>query len=469
MLDLRPRSALLAAGVLAAVQDVEPLPLDDARDVTGEGLAFVELVAERTELYVHQPVRVRLRLGLEREFWASQVIQPFRRILDIPVQVREREEAGEDDLAIRTIPPGPDRRPATLALDGDVVAAAWAADEVRDGRRYAVAEIERVLRAGRPGELRLAGPLLSFAFATGFAEDLLRGRVPLDRSDAVVRGESLVLRIQPLPEEGRPPEFTGVVGRFSVAASARPRELAAGESLELELAFAGEDGLDRLALSWLAVDGFHVEGMIAAGDRRRRTITCGLSPRSEAVHAVPALSFAYFDPEPPAGYRAVRTSPIPIAVRPPPPPVRDDLLARRRGWRAPILGGAGVLAAGLVALLVLRGRRRRARAASPGRRSDAAAAFRGRIAAADAELVTALVEYLAARLDCPPPAIFGRDLAARLAIARVPGVLAARTTAILAGLVGARYGGGASAAGVAEVAALVADLEAAFRAAAAAR
>jgi hypothetical protein len=67
--------------------------------------------------------------------------------------------------------------------------------------------------------------------------------------------------------------------------------------------------------------------------------------------------------------------------------------------------------------------------------------FRGRLDRPDADLETALAEFLAAHLGCAPAAVISPDLAERLSAAGVPGDLAGRTAGLVAGLVAKRYGG----------------------------
>ena len=74
--------------------------------------------------------------------------------------------------------------------------------------------------------------------------------------------------------------------------------------------------------------------------------------------------------------------------------------------------------------------------------------------------------YLAARLSCPPAAVIGPGLAARLVRAGVPKECASRTAGLMEDAVGARYGGDAGeSAGWAAAVGLVRELEASFRAA----
>src|SRR5262249_33102491 len=156
------------------------------------------------------------------------------------------------------------------------------------------------------------GPLLRFAYAEHFRDDFVNGRTALDRTESTVRGAPLALEILALPEDGRPLEFTGAVGRFTLSATAQPRELALGQSLKLVLEIEGEGDLDSLQAPRLdGLEGFHVQGSLAERTARGLTATYELVPTDATVAAVPPIRFAFFERTPPAGYRTVSTAPIP--------------------------------------------------------------------------------------------------------------------------------------------------------------
>ena len=48
---------------------------------------FVEVASDRDSYVVHQPIRVRVRIGVAEDFLSRNMIQLFRRELDVPVQV----------------------------------------------------------------------------------------------------------------------------------------------------------------------------------------------------------------------------------------------------------------------------------------------------------------------------------------------------------------------------------------------
>jgi hypothetical protein len=443
--------------------------------------AFVEIVADQKACYVQQPILLRVRVGYDRAFFTEQAVGMFRQQLDVPLQVQAPW------FPVAPQPSGSER--LRIAWNDAAVEAGRVADEDRGGSTFTVLELVQRHLPAVPGELVVPPPRLRFAYATRFADDILHGRVPADRHEVVVDGKGLALQVQPLPVAGQPSSFTGAVGRFRVQASAEPRELEAGQSLKLVLVIDGAGNFESFgAPAPERLGGLRVQGRIETREPARRVVTYDLVASDETVREVPALEFAFFDPAPPAGYRTVRTEPIPIRVRgasagarPPAETARSlvpgendihDLkpVAHLPHDAAParpstVLLLSALLAPWLVAL-GLRSLLRAWDARDPLRRraQGAAAAFRTRAGEPDVAPEVAFTEYLAARLCCPVAAVITADLEHDLAGAGIPADLAARAAAALQAMVAARYGGNALAPTPPELAALVAALDAAFRA-----
>lgn len=452
--------------------------------------AFVEVAAPRETFYVQERIRLRLRFGLEARFLRENLIPLFRQAIDVPVQVEARwlgSLQGTAPLAEGAAAPEDQARPRrTFSLNGGIAEAAQAAEVHVGDRTFTAFEFERSCLPLAPGELVIPEAVLTFAYATRFDEDLVHGRVPADRRDASVASRPLVLRILPLPEEGRPSGFTGAVGRFTIRAHAAPRELEAGASLRLSLVIEGEGNLATLEPPRLDdLEGFHVYGRIEEPGTGRRAVTYDLAALSEEVRAVPKIRFPFFDPGPPTAWRVAESQPIPLTVRPAPaagptgggrgtPGVDEPYglkspAALGRGGPshhpsgALILGVLGlpwIAALGLWAWLRARDRERGDPEGARARR--AAAEFRQRISGAPMVPAGAMAEYLGARLRCPAAAVIAPDLAARLTRAGVPDALAARAAALLRELVAARYGGHAADDRLEAARALVDELEHAF-------
>ncbi len=466
-----------AAALVLAAACLEAPPAE------GDERAFVEMTVSRRTVYVQEPIVVTIRFGIDAAYFGEHAIQLFRRDLDAPVQILAR---WLDDLpgaiALPSPPPGLGR--VTFALNDGQAQAARAED--RGG--FSVFEIERRFLPERPGELALPAPVLRYAYATRFEESVVSGRVPVDRHDALVPGESLVVSVLEVPEAGRPPDWTGAVGLFTVEADASPRALEAGELLKLTLRVSGEGNLEHFDAPRLdSLPGFHVFGRIEEKSRALRTIVYDASPLDASVTRVPAIPFSFFDTGPPAAFRTARTEPIPIEVRAAGSaspahsvasravPGANDIFDLKivsslppadepRPLSAALVAGALAAPVLLAAGLFLLVRRRERDLADPlgVRARGAAAAFRAE--ARGKNLADAFAEYLSARLRCPPAAVIGPGLAERLETAGVPDELRRRIAGAVERLVSARYRGSgrAAAADETEARALVGELEALF-------
>jgi hypothetical protein len=276
--------------------------------------AFVEVVAARAEYFEREPVRVTVRFGLDRELLRGGILPLSTRELDLPVQVAAPWLEGSTGGPRRARPLDGD---LGVAL-GDGVGVARRAENVeREGRTLAVFEVERTLAAADAGELVLEAPALRFTWSARTGEATLGGGAPEDWRPALVRGEPLALRILPLPESGRPPEFSGAVGRFTVRASAEPHDVRVGESVRLTLVVEGEGDLASFAAPRLdRLRGFHLLGQSETRGERERSVVYDLAPESDAVTEIPAVAFSYFDTGELRGYRTAYTQPIALAVRP---------------------------------------------------------------------------------------------------------------------------------------------------------
>jgi hypothetical protein len=316
----RPRALGLRVVAVAAALALGPASFAAApQDTAATAPAFLEVASERGAGYVGEAVRVRLRFGFEEGFLDERVIQPFRRALDVPAQI---EAPWLDALpGARVLPERADSGGASVALN-DRVAAAHRADSIeRDGARYRVFELERAFVLDAPGELSLAAPVLRFAYATSFEDDLVAGRMPKDRRDETISGRALVLPIRPLPD-GAPSGFTGAVGRYTASASAAPTEVDAGASVQLTLELACAEGTVGDPFGFAAPElahqegfaGFHVRGHVERRAGETRVIVYDLAPRDARATEIPALAVPYFDPAR-AAWDEARTAAIPLRVR----------------------------------------------------------------------------------------------------------------------------------------------------------
>ena len=468
---LVPLALLLVAPVAAPVA-APARGEDDPADH-----AFVEVAADPPAPFVGQPLRIAIRFGFTAGDLRDHVVPLFARPLEVPVQL-ELPWIVKLEGAMAREPAAAEggETPLRAALNEGVTNLRRLPNKWRDGRDFERFELERGYLPERAGTISIAAPVLRFAWASQFDDDLLRGRVARDRRVVTVQGRPLEVKVAPLPEAGRPPGFGGAVGTLTLRAElAAPRQPSDG-TIRLVVTIEGDGNLEALATpAFPELEPFHRIGTLEEKSPTRRTLTCDLKVRDAATKEVPALSFSFFDPKPPAGYRTVTTQPIPIegatgaandAANPRPSPAAGggDAATSRRRTALPIVAIAGAALLAIVLVGFVRRRARPGRDPDEARASAAAATFAERVQHPGADLAAALADYLAARLATTSAAVITPELAARLRARAIAPELAARTAATLQALVAARYGAGRTAP-TQEVPQLVRDLEAAFAAA----
>lgn len=453
----------------------------------------VETTTPRTIFYAGERVPIRVRISYDAAYFAESALPLLRRRTDVPILINApffaTPPVGWSNAAEAPTTSGV--RTVSLALGDDIATAVRRPDVVVADRPWSVLEIERLFRAGTPGETTLPSATARYAFATSFTEDFLGTRTPMDRRETEVAGEPILLRVLPPPTFGRPPEFGGAVGRFTMQATLDRTEGFVGESIRLALIIEGAGGDASFPIPRLdGMPGLPVLARTVRSEGTALIATYELALDDANVVAVPPASLAFFDPEasPPA-YRVVRTTAVPIVVRPrkstPGPGSRTaaaapidvadamaDILPTGTGAPRdvprPIAAGTVVTALALpwlfaAAAFVARRLRMRATADGGGRAARRAAAVLARAMAKRGDPADAFACYLAARLRTDVPAVIAPDLRERLVSAGIARESAARAARLLEALYAARYGGATTADAKSTITALTATLETEFR------
>ena len=117
----------------------------------------------------------------------------------------------------------------------------------------------------------------------------------IEENPVSIRIAPVTLDIKPLPP---PPEgFCGAVGTFTVDIDVAPTNLVAGELLTVTTRLAGDGFLDGLRIPAVPeaalLKTYPVKEL--QGDPRQRRFAQTVIPKSEAVSAIPPLSFSVFD------------------------------------------------------------------------------------------------------------------------------------------------------------------------------
>jgi len=253
-------------------------------DPTGIGAEDLFIVAEvsKTRVYENEPIEVSFRLFTLVNVSSLGLFDP----------------AENEGFWVEEVPG--ERSPQTE-------------QRVRGGQAYTTAVVRRVvLFPAGPGTKtiepmsveasvrvrRQARSIFDNFFGGG---PLFGSQVP-----AVIVSSPVEVEVLPLPVEGRPQSFTGLVGRLNVSASIDRSSVETNDAVTLELIIEGEGNLRGLAAPVIdfpadfEVFPPEVTESIDRSDARirgNRTYEYVLIPRSPGQKTIPPVEMSYFDAE----------------------------------------------------------------------------------------------------------------------------------------------------------------------------
>ncbi len=160
-----------------------------------------------------------------------------------------------------------------------------------------------------------------------------------------VAGDSLQLTVRPLPAEGKPADFSGLVGKFVMWSKLEPATLKTGESATLTVAVSGQGNINRIPdLKMPALDHIKVyadqpvleSSPDPAGQRGSKTMKWALVPEKDGQLGVPPLTVSFFDTAN-RTYKTLRSAGYTLAVL---PGEKEKMTASASGSAAPNGEGA---------------------------------------------------------------------------------------------------------------------------------
>ncbi|MEZ6017961.1 MAG: BatD family protein [Planctomycetota bacterium] len=432
----------------------EPLVLRVVEDLDASSMLLFTREELPKSIFEGEPYDIELRFGWDATLRAASVelSLPWWNLPDGVLEVKAPvgSARGQQGIFInRARTPEPADYLGQLTVNGQTFEA------MRLRRRYI---------ATRPGKLTFGQSVFEFS-------QLLR---PGSVFEAATTREfygtlpAFELEVRPIPEEGRPFEWTGAVGRFTADRSLDRRDVDVGDTIKLQVVWSGQGNLEFFEppdLTRVAgFEGFRVLGVDDDRDPDRRRVVYDLVPLRAGDQTVPAVPLHVFDTH---DERFVRIDTEPLTLRVRKVDGADDpfanLGAKADGSEPEVVldivdidptpkqgpdpaGPSAPLAFGaLGALLVVWPFARRAvrrggdpASASARRRRTARRGLARALQAAGTDpwrMSEALAEYLAARTGEPPAAWVGRDLREWRATAERRGAAGVPTEAALQGLV----------------------------------
>ncbi len=215
--------------------------------------------------------------------------------------------------------------------------------QIIGGMRYDIVEFDTVIYPTRTGEIKLGPAKLdcnlmiktdanrhspSGRFDSFFDDDFFNSFFNnYEKRPLSVESADVALNVLPLPDEGKPENFSGAVGQFNFEASVGPSEVRVGDPLTLRMKIAGNGnlaGVDFPKLSSTkggsALGGneevFKLYDPQIKGENNTKTLEQVIIPQTDQITEVPAFQFSYFDPDL-KKYQAITQGPFSIEVTKP--------------------------------------------------------------------------------------------------------------------------------------------------------
>jgi hypothetical protein len=224
-------------------------------------------------------------------------------------------EAGfSDDLRVRlTRPPIFDTPSPTGFWVQDIPGGAHSLLRSVNGRVTEIQTLQRAYFPLSPGRFALAPARAIIDVREGFLF------APETRE---IRSASPKLIVRAVPEAGRPADFRGAVGSYTISATVEPLTVAAGEAAQIRVIISGRGnikaipqpvlpalpGVEQFAPSEEATVLF--DGAAAGGNK---VVQWVIIPEQPGVVRIPAIAYSFFDPAVRA-FRTVAAQPLELTV-----------------------------------------------------------------------------------------------------------------------------------------------------------
>ena len=161
-----------------------------------------------------------------------------------------------------------------------------------------------VLYPQKSGELKIEPLVLDITVEVPTNRTDIFGRALMTKVPQTVTAGSRTINVKPLPEKGKPADFKGAVGDFSLEVTTSKTELNATESLQAKVEVKGKGNLKLFELPKLTTPSSlevfepeHKENVRTSITGMQGSIsdTYTIVPQYKGKYPIPSVSFSYFD------------------------------------------------------------------------------------------------------------------------------------------------------------------------------
>jgi BatD DUF11 like domain len=271
--------------------------------LTEDGSAYVRLSIPKREVYVGESVPVEMEVGMRSGFVAS--INGLPKLTD-------------DNFALNNLSHQPER--SEKLINGEpFVLLTWRSTVavVKPGSFSLSAEVPLTVKIRTRPKMESS---LDDRFGDPFWQNLFGATVPKDIN---VTSPAQQLTVHELPAEGRPVDFHGAIGTFSIASDVTPTKADVGDPLTLRMRVTGSGNFDRVDSSMLEhldqwktyppKSSFNTSDPISLSGMK--TFEQPVIASKPGVQELPGLTFSYFDPDK-RRYETARSAALSVSISP---------------------------------------------------------------------------------------------------------------------------------------------------------
>jgi len=197
-------------------------------------------------------------------------------------------------------------------------------EEYINGQRYIAADLQRmVLIPQQTGDLRAGTIGLNVPIRKSSGRRDIFG-FPITRTENVaLRAEFPAIEVKPLPDKGKPSNFSGAVGRYDFKVSLSNTEISTDESISLRIELSGTGNIKLVDLPQpvfpQAFEVFDPEIKESStvgtyGMRGSKIIEYLLVPRYGGTYKIEPIEFSYFNPQS-QRYETIRSDASSVTVK----------------------------------------------------------------------------------------------------------------------------------------------------------
>ena len=191
-------------------------------------------------------------------------------------------------------------------------------------RVYTDVPLSLALTVTKPGPISI-GPFTAGAVIVVASPDQRRDFFGMlaggEQRQITLASDTITAQSMPLPTNGKPANFNGAIGNYTLTVSAGPTNVAVGDPITVHVQISGRGALDALTLpdqpAWHDFKTYpptsKVETSDALGLQGAKSFEQIVTPQNTDAHELPEFSFSYFDPET-GSYRTLTEPPVQLAV-----------------------------------------------------------------------------------------------------------------------------------------------------------